>query len=100
MLSTVNFISIAGWSAEPPDLLFAHAQMRDSKLSAVGLVVNYRERGLPSGHLLLSSDPSPCPLQKPRTLLALGHWLFFSPLASVDPGFLKPASFHQGLAQC
>lgn len=54
-LSTIHFISIAAWSAEPPDLLFAHAQMRDRTLSADRLIVNYRGEGF----VFWSAPPQP-----------------------------------------
>lgn len=73
LLSSVPLTLIPAWNAEPPDLLSAHAQMRASRPSAIGLVLNYRER---EGCLPVSSSSAPTPspslhaLQNLRTLQA------------------------------
>lgn len=73
-----------------PQVFSAHAQMRESKFSAVGLIVNYRERELSSGQLFRGLDtyPSLYPLQNPRTLLTVWTLALSVCLFTYQPAFL------------
>lgn len=62
-----------------PQLFSAHAQMRESKFSVVGLTASYRERELSSGRLFHDLDTFPFSLPTPESK---------NPLDCTDSGFV------------